>query len=25
LLEEGYNDWELDPQYLDDALYYELG
>ncbi len=25
LLQEGYNDWDLDPQYLDDALYYELG
>lgn len=25
LLQEGYNDWDLDPQYLDDALYYEIG
>jgi gamma-glutamylcyclotransferase (GGCT)/AIG2-like uncharacterized protein YtfP len=25
LLEEGYSNWDLDLQYLDDALYYELG
>jgi len=24
LLEEGYADWDLDPQYLDDALYYGI-
>lgn len=24
LLEEGYKDWGLDPQYLDDALYYGI-